>query len=638
MPDSTDKALADFEVAIQFDPELPNPASGRELARAQLDAARAVNPGASREKRLSAPTLEETRLDTSLPAKRRVRAPQGIRALHHARGLRSAREFRLGSKVDADENDRLQVAYDRAYEEGRYIDAQEANYIRAIEREPVAALWKIVSGPDGNNYYLPKFTPVEERLDGLKRPLVGKGSDRMIYVKSDDDLAGLRVAIRRPPQEPGDGGLETAAIIPFRWVKGSGVVPLDPPDNLRVLIQLKKEGDHAMLGMSFSLTTAADGTWDLRPEIYTSPKFGEDRFKAACEHGGQPPRLHGLSRAGVQYQGEQVRRPARGGDSEFAAAIKQMPGLGGFLDDARQQAHRNKRSRKPSRSWSDPTFISSRSVACGSRSSSCGTRSTTPSSPISTTRTAGSSNITTGTVRPGSRPAISTRALEHLNKAVTRGPDVAALYLKRGWIHTRKQRLSDAIKDLDQAIRLDPKFAYAYATRSAVHAKCALDDELAKRDADQALRLAPKMPTAFLARAEIESLVGDYTRSLADVDEAIRLQPQLAAAHNLRARLLATAPVPGLRTVPTPCARRRRLASSLGGSLLCSWTLLPRLTPSLRISLRRSSGRRPHSPIQTSSTTGPTKRPGPPDNRLELYRKNLPFRSVPRIPTSSKPG
>ena len=58
-------------------------------------------------------------------------------------------------------------------------------------------------------------------------------------------------------------------------------MPLDPPDNLRVLIRLKKNGDHAMLGMSFSLTTAADGTWDLRPEIYTSPKFGEDRFKGA---------------------------------------------------------------------------------------------------------------------------------------------------------------------------------------------------------------------------------------------------------------------------------------------------------------------------------------------------------------------
>ena len=46
-------------------------------------------------------------------------------------------------------------------------------------------------------------------------PAGRQGSDQLIYVKSDDDLAGLRIAIRRPPQDPGDGGLETAAILPL---------------------------------------------------------------------------------------------------------------------------------------------------------------------------------------------------------------------------------------------------------------------------------------------------------------------------------------------------------------------------------------------------------------------------------------
>ena len=83
-------------------------------------------------------------------------------------------KFRLGSKVDADENDRLQVAYDRAFEEGRYIDAQEANYIRAIEREPVAALWKILNSPAGNNYLSAQVHPRRGTARWLKRPLVGK--------------------------------------------------------------------------------------------------------------------------------------------------------------------------------------------------------------------------------------------------------------------------------------------------------------------------------------------------------------------------------------------------------------------------------------------------------------------------------
>ena len=90
------------------------------------------------------------------------------------------------------------------------------------------------------------------------------------------------------------------------------------------------------------------------------------------------------------------------------------------------------------------------------------------------------------------------KALEHLNKAVSRGPDVAALYLKRGWIYERKRRLDDAIRDLDQAIRLDPKHAFAYVTRSAVHAKAGRYN-LARRDADLAIRLGPKMASASCA-------------------------------------------------------------------------------------------------------------------------------------------
>ena len=114
--------------------------------------------------------MEETRLDTLATEKAPVSLPKEFEPYITREAYEALERFRLGSKVDADENRRLQVAYDRAFEEGRYINAQEANYIRAIKREPVAALWKILISPDGNNYYLPKFTPVEERLDGLKRP------------------------------------------------------------------------------------------------------------------------------------------------------------------------------------------------------------------------------------------------------------------------------------------------------------------------------------------------------------------------------------------------------------------------------------------------------------------------------------
>ena len=177
----------------------------------------------------------------------------------------------------------------------------------------------------------------------------------MIYVKSDDDLAGLRIAIRRPPQEPGDGGLETAAIIPFRWVKESGVVPLDPPDNLRVLIQLKKEGDHAMLGMSFSLTTAADGTWDLKPEIYTSPKFGEDRFKAASSTVVSPRGCMDCHALGFNIKASKFVGPARGGDTDFTRPSRRCPGSRDSWMMRENRARRSRNWTKPSRSSYGPT-------------------------------------------------------------------------------------------------------------------------------------------------------------------------------------------------------------------------------------------------------------------------------------------
>jgi tetratricopeptide (TPR) repeat protein len=539
-------ALADFEVAIQFDPELANPRRGRELARFELERARTANPSAGGPPASAPASLKETRLEAPAGPQALPPVPQEFEPFITREAFHALETFRLGSKVDADENCRLQVAYDRAYEEGRYIDAQEANYIRAIEREPVAALWKMLSGPAGNNYYLPGFTPVEERLDGLRRPLVGKGSDNLVYVKSDDDLAGLRIAVRRPPSEPADGGLETAAIIPLRWVKGTGVVPLDPPDNLRVLIQLKKEGEHAMLGMSFSLTKGPDGTCDLRPEIYTSPKFGDDRFRAASSTAVSPRGCMDCHALGFNIKANKFVGPGRGGEAEFAAAIKRMPGFEGFLDDAR------KKGASPREIVDAELIIARPDVHLlpwrGLRIAVVKLWNAIYYANQPYLDDA-DGRLTEYHDRYGSawlEAGDLDKALDHFNKAILRGPEVSALHLKRGWIYLRKQQLDDALRDLDHSVRLDPKSAFAYATRSEVHAKAGRYD-LAKHDADLAVHFGPTMATALYARAETELMAGDYALALADADEAIRLQPRFVPAYHLRARLLATAPVANLR-------------------------------------------------------------------------------------------
>jgi tetratricopeptide (TPR) repeat protein len=569
-----DKALADFEVAIQFDPGLPNSYRGRELAKTELDRAGAVNAGASGGERVSAPILEETRLDKSRPARERFSLPKEFEPYISHEAYEALERFRLGSKVDADENGRLQVAYDRAYEEGRYIDAQEANFIRAIEREPVAALWKILNDPDGNNYYLPKFTPVEERLDGFKRPLVGKGSDKMTYLKSDDDLAGLRIAIRRPPQDPRDGGLETAAIIPFRWVKGSGIVPLDPPDNLRVLIQLKKEGEHAMLGMSFSLTTAADGSWDLRPEIYTSPKFGDDRFKAASSTVVSPRGCMDCHALGFNIKASKFVGPSRGGDTEFAAAIKEMPGLEGFVGDARKQG----------------ASVEEIKLA---------------------------ESIVT-------RPDVHILAQRKLR--------IAVIKLWNAIYYANQPYLDDA-----DGRFVDYHARYGLAWLEAGEFERALE-HLTKAISRGPEVPSPKIATAFFARAEVGWLTGDYRRSLADADEAIRLQPQFAAAHNLRAKLLATAPAPDLRNGAQAVDAATR-ACELSG-----WKTLE-FVDTLAAAYAESANFTEAVKWQETALAAPGRMGNSGDgaikaarNRLELYRKNLPFHDALPTQKSNQPG
>ena len=533
----------------------------------------------------------------------------------------------------------MQVAYDRAYEEGRYIDAQEANYIRAIEREPVAALWKILTDPAGNNYYLPKFTPVEERLDGLKRPLVGKGSDTMIYVKSDDDLAGLRIAIRRPPQERGDGGLETAAIIPFRWVKGSGVVPLDPPDNLRVLIQLKKDGEHAMLGMSFSLTHGR--RWNLGP-----PARNLHEPEVWRRSISRPRRARSSVRAAawIVMRWDLTSRPAsssvrrRAATPSLSARSNKCRASRAFSDDARkkgaseQEIAQGRVDRRPTRRPYPHV-----GAACGSRSSNCGTRSTTPISRISTTPTAGSSNITTSTARPGSKPAISTRPSTISTRRSAAVPMWRPSISSGGGSIREKIAIRTRSRDLDQSIKLEPKLAFAFAARSTVHAKSGQLD-LALRDAEDAVRLGPKLAAAYVARAEIEMAVGDYQRSLADADRAIGLQSHLAGAHNVRARLLATAPVADLRngaSAVSSATRACELAGWQSSQFLETLAAAYAESADFPEAVKWQEKALADLDVADSNSEADTKAVR---DRLELYRKNLPYRDTPRAQPAGKAG
>ena len=101
---------------------------------------------------------------------------------------------------------------------------------------------------------------------------------------------------------------------------------------------------------------------------------------------------------------------------------------------------------------------------------------------------------------------------------------LARFYNNRGIVYKAKSDVDGAIGDYDQAIMLDPKYAYAYNNRGLAYlAKGDYDRAIA--DYDRAIALDPKYAIAYNNRGFAYNAKGDYERAIADYDQAIAINP-----------------------------------------------------------------------------------------------------------------
>jgi tetratricopeptide (TPR) repeat protein len=101
--------------------------------------------------------------------------------------------------------------------------------------------------------------------------------------------------------------------------------------------------------------------------------------------------------------------------------------------------------------------------------------------------------------------------------------------LRRGLAYDSQGDLDHAIADYCEAIRLNRKFAIAFADRGGAYkAKGDLDHAIA--DYSEALQLDPKNTFALNGRGDAHYAKGDLDPAIADYSEAIRLDPTLAVA------------------------------------------------------------------------------------------------------------
>ena len=116
------------------------------------------------------------------------------------------------------------------------------------------------------------------------------------------------------------------------------------------------------------------------------------------------------------------------------------------------------------------------------------------------------------------------------------GEALSAAYAQRGYAYTLLRKLAEAEKDLDQAVKINPKSAVAFVDRANFW-NVSGKPERALADSQQALKLDPKLPLAFYTHAGAALNLKQYDRAIADYSEALRLRPASGAdIYKLRGR------------------------------------------------------------------------------------------------------
>jgi tetratricopeptide (TPR) repeat protein len=137
-------------------------------------------------------------------------------------------------------------------------------------------------------------------------------------------------------------------------------------------------------------------------------------------------------------------------------------------------------------------------------------------------------------------------AIKDFNECIRLNPKWADGFMARGNTWADKQQYEAAMRDFDEAIRLKPDDALAYFNRGLTFGQMKENDK-AIADFSAAIRLDPHFEIAYSNRAVAHRRNKAYDKAINDFGEAIRLDPKSRHALNGLAWLLATCPDPMYR-------------------------------------------------------------------------------------------
>jgi TonB family protein len=133
------------------------------------------------------------------------------------------------------------------------------------------------------------------------------------------------------------------------------------------------------------------------------------------------------------------------------------------------------------------------------------------------------------------RKGDNDNAIKALDEAIRLQPTLPILYIDRGAAYQSKGERHKALADFNRAIQLDPKSARAYCDRAILEDDLFRQPDKALADYNQAIRLAPDFQRASFNRGEHFLGQHNYERAIADYTRAIQLMPNELSTYAARA-------------------------------------------------------------------------------------------------------
>jgi Flp pilus assembly protein TadD len=121
-------------------------------------------------------------------------------------------------------------------------------------------------------------------------------------------------------------------------------------------------------------------------------------------------------------------------------------------------------------------------------------------------------------------------AMQDLAKLIVANPNDQAAFYKRGQLYAVKGAYPQAMRDFDDAIRLDPRDVESLNNRCWVKMILGGDLQAALKDCNDALKLRPNFVDALDSRGLVNLKLGQNANAITDFDAALRINAKMASA------------------------------------------------------------------------------------------------------------